>query len=135
MVKKCFIGGIIFLLLSVSIPVTSASSNEDIKVYISAGVLREKWGRVGLGYSITVENKGDDNITGICYVNSTTISGNIIACFVTGFKIGHLMSFGTSGVTILDFHPINLIYFTVIVEDIVVEKSGFEIGPFVFIKK
>jgi hypothetical protein len=135
MVKKWLTVGIIFLLLGMSIPVISASPNEDIKIYISAGVLREKWGRFGLGYCIRVDNKGDQNITGICYVNCTTLSGKIIDCFVAGFNIGHLMGFATKGITIIDCHPLNLIYFTVIVEDLVVTKSGFEIGPFVVIVK
>ncbi|MFH1101972.1 MAG: hypothetical protein V1726_08075 [Methanobacteriota archaeon] len=135
LLRKGLAAGIILLFLGISIPSISASSNEDITIYISAGIFRERYGTFGLGYVVRVYNNGDDNITGVCYVNRTTRFGEIIRCEAISFMISNLISFGTVGVTIFDGHPINLISLTVKVEDRIVTKSGYEIGPFVLIKK
>jgi hypothetical protein len=99
-------------------------------------MLRTKWGRFGLGYSIVVINKGDENIEGVLYVNSTTLTGEKILCSGGHFIIGPLFETGLQGIDLIDSHPFNLIFFTVVLEDVVVvTQSGYEIGPFVFLLK
>ena len=135
LLRKELAVGIILLFLGISIPSISASSNEDITIYISAGIFRERCGTFGLGYVVRVYNNGDDNITGIFYVNRTTRFGEIIRCEAVSFMISHIISFRTVDVNIFDGHPINLISLTVKVRDRIVTKSGYEIGPFVLITK
>ncbi len=127
--------GIILLLLGISIPTLSATSNEDVTISISAGILRKRPGTFGLGFIIRVENNGNDTLTGMCYINRTTRSGDMIRSVEFSFRIDPLIDFGTGGVGIFDGHPINLISFTVRIEDTIVTKSGYEIGPFVLITK
>lgn len=136
--NRCLAVGIILLFVGTCIvPSISASvlSNEDFDIYISAGVVRTRWGRFGLGYSIVIFNKGDVNIEGIFSVNHTTLSGEKLLYSSTHFTIGPRVEIGEKSFTLIDFHPINCIFFTVIVEDVVVTKSGYEIGPFVFLLK
>jgi len=125
LLRKGLAVGIILLFLGISIPSISASSNEDITIYISAGLFRERSSRFGLGYVVRVENNGNDTITGMFYVNRTTRSGEIIRCEEISFMISHIISFGTVGVTIFDGHPINLISLTVKIGDRIVTKSGY----------
>ena len=126
------LGLLLFLGLSIS-PLVNALSEEDFEYYITAGVLRKRWGNVGLGYNVVVVNFGESIISGVCYINQTTLTGESITGFpkVYFFNIGHLVEWGANGFTILDYHPINKIEITLKVEDIMLTKSGYEIGPIV----
>jgi hypothetical protein len=137
MKRKCLAIGIILLFVgTITIPSISASSssNVDFDIYISAGYCREKWGKFGLGWRVVIVNNGDEIIEGVIYVNSTTLSGADILSDCAPFVIAPpVVSIGMGGITLIDCHPVNRILFTVIVEDVVVTKSGYEIGPFVFL--
>jgi hypothetical protein len=134
MLKKCITLGIILLFLGMSVLSICASSNENIKIYISAGQLFPQRERTfGLGYVIGVKNNNDFNITGICYINHITLTGKIFSCERMPIKIPPFWSIELSGI---DFdRPLNLLFFTVEVENITVTKSAFEVGPFVLVKE
>ena len=133
-VNKGLVAGIILLLIGMSIPSTSASSNEDISINISAGMLRKEWGRFGLGYCIVVANHGDEKITGISYVNYSMLSGQHLGSDMVIFTVNplceHVIQTCSSGML-----PVKRMFVTVIVEDVVATKSGYEVGPFVFLLK
>jgi hypothetical protein len=93
-------------------------------------------GKVWSCWSVIIVNNGDEIIEADIYINFTTLSGEEIYCDGGHFIIAPpVISTRIKGIDIVDCHPINRILFTVIVEDVVVTKSGYEIGPFVFLLK
>lgn len=121
----------ILITLLFLIPTYSALYTDDIEYYISAGIARQRWGKIGLGYIVLVRNNGEDNIEGVCYVNQTTLSGEKILNSRTNFMIGPSCEFGKTGFTIINPSIINKIDITLKVENISLSKSGYEIGPIV----
>ena len=119
---------------SKTIPSISALSSENYQTYIGAGIIRKYEGKFGLGWHMIVINTGDTTITGAMYVKTTTLSGEVIcygyydpSSIPPGFEVR------TGGVMLLDFHPINRIDLTVVVENMTYSRSGYEIGPFVLL--
>lgn len=144
--KKIIVIGVILLFLGSSVPAVaktlssiskiplpiSPSSAENYEVYIGAGIISQYEQKFGLGWHISVMNTGDTNITGVTYGEEITLFGKIIGNWSGPFSLkpGIGFSFGTAG---LDYHPINLIYLTVVVENTTYSKSGYGIGPFVLL--
>ena len=109
--KKIIVVGVILLFLGSSVPALaktqsfvsktipsiSASSAEDYKVFIGAGIYREYGGKFGLGSHMTVVNTGDTNVTGVFYKKETTLSGKVIANGSGPFSVLPGMSVGTNG--------------------------------------
>jgi hypothetical protein len=140
--KKMLVLGIVMLVFGSSVPALArtqsslsttistdpASTIEDYKVYIGAGILREHEGKVGFGYHMTVENTGDTNITGFTYENCTTLFGKE---YSNGqpFSLQPQTGFSIGSWVILDFKPITRITLTVIVGNVTYSKTGYEIGP------
>ncbi len=118
---------------SKKIPSISALSFEDYQMYIGAGIIRKYEGKFGLGWHITVKNNGDTTITGAMYDKTTTLFGKVISNGYGPFSVPPGIEIGTGGLMLLDFHPINRIDLTVVVENMTYSRSGYEIGPFVFL--
>ena len=129
--KKILIGSIIAVAIIILIPTYSALHTDDIEYYISAGIARQRWGKIGWGYIVLVRNNGGDTIKGVCYVNRTTLSGEKILNTRGNFTIGPSCEFGEKGFTIIGSPIINKIDITLKVENISLSKSGYEICPIV----
>jgi hypothetical protein len=115
------------------IPPLSTPADENYSVYIGAGVYREHGEIFGFGWVIRIDNTGDTNITGFLYVNETTVFGKAISYFGGPFSLLPGTNTSVGGCSFFDFHPINLIYLTVMVGNMTYVKSGYEIGPFVLL--
>jgi len=103
----------------------------DIEITISAGVIRNKWGNIGFGWVIKVDNNCNHNITGFCIIDYYTLSGDFIRSEMANFHLGPLFVFGYEGINIIDFPPINRLTITVEADSKTASRSGIEIGPFV----
>ena len=136
LIKKGLVFAVILLFLSVSvIPSTPALLDDDVKITISAGVLRKSWGNIGIGLVITVENNCNHNITIFCIVEYYTLSGDFLWNDIANFNLGPSLVWGYEIFTIIDFHPINRLTITVEADNKTASRSGIEIGPFVFLEK
>lgn len=134
--RKSIVIGLMFLYIGMCVsPAFPALSDNDFQVYISAGMLRERWGTFGLGYAIRIENPTYHNISGVHYVNHTTLSGRLFFSEHSTFAIGPGIDIVASGCTLLDFHPINYIHIWVKINESVFTKHGWEIGPFVYLER
>ena len=129
--KKILTGSLVAVAILVLIPTSSALYTDDIEYYISAGIVRQRWGKIGWGYIVIVRNNGEDNIKGVCYVNRTTLSGEKILNSRGNFTIGPNCEYGEQGFTIIGTPIINKIDITLKVENISLSKSGYEICPIV----
>jgi len=121
-----------------SLPTTILSlistSSEEYEVHIGAGIHRLNGeGKFGWGWHTTVKNTGDTNITGFMYDKETTLSGKVISYGSGPFSLVPGMSVSAGTVNLLDFHPITLINLTVVVGNMTYSRSGYGIGPFVFL--
>jgi len=111
----------------------SVSSGEDYEVYIGAGMYREEGdGTFGLGWVMTVNNIGDTNISGVFYMKTMTLSGEVICDEIYPFSLDPLIGVGVGGWTI-ELIPINFINLSVEIGNKTYSKSGYEIGPFVLL--
>lgn len=122
------LGLLLFLGVAVA-PTISAFSNNDYECFITAGIFRERWGRIGFGYSVLVINKGQNTIYGTCFINHTTLSGGKLFFSKGNFTIFSGCDFGVNGFNIYRILNINRIEITLKIEDIIVSKSGYELGP------
>jgi hypothetical protein len=116
-----------------TMPPISPSSAENYEVYIGAGIIRKYEGKFGLGWHMIVKNTGDTTITGAMYDKTTTLFGEVISYQYGPFSIPPGVEIGSGGCMLLDFHPINHIDLTVVVENMTYSRSGYEIGPFVLL--
>ena len=144
--KKIIVVGVILLFLGSGVPCLaktqfsffkipssiSSSQAENYTVYIGAGVNREHGEKFGLGWHMAVENTGDVNISGFEYNKEITLFGKVV-----DNGSGHFFltpgSGSKSASWSIDFHPITFIYLSVVIENITYSKSGYGIGPFVFL--
>lgn len=112
----------------------SVSSGEDYEVYIGAGIHREEGnGTFGLGWVMTVNNIGDTNISGVFYMKTMTLSGEVICDEIYPFSLAYpLIGVSVGGWTI-ELIPINFINLSVEIGNKTYSKSGYEIGPFVLL--
>ncbi len=118
---------------SKKIPSISALSSENYQIYIGAGIIRKYEGKFGLGWHMWVINTGDTTIRGSMDVKTTTLFGEVIGDGYGPFSVPPGIEIGTGGLMLLDFHPINRIDLTVVVENMTYSKSGYEVGPFVLL--
>ena len=118
---------------SEKIPSISALSSENYQMYIGAGFFRKYEGKFGLGWHMIVKNTGDTTITGAMYDKTTTLFGEVICYGYGPFSIPPGFEIGSAGCILYDFHPINRIDLTVVVENMSYSRSGYEIGPFVLL--
>lgn len=148
--KKQLIGisisAVVLLLLGASVPVVArtqssypqtrlssvTASSEEYEVYIGAGIIWQYEQRFGLGWHITVMNNGDTNISGATSSKEMTLFGNIVDNWSEPFSLRPDVGFSI-GSAVIDFHPLTFITLTVVVENITYSKSGYGIGPFVFL--
>jgi len=133
--KKLMVVGIIILLVGMSVPSTAATLNDDVKITISAGFLRQKWGKVGIGLCIEVINKIYNNLSGICIIEYYKISGEFIRKLEVKFELSSNTVFGYSYFNLFDSAKINRLAIKVSVDNTTAIRSGIEIGPFVILEK
>ena len=109
------------------------SSGEDYEVYIGAGMYREYGnGTFGLGWTMTVDNTGDTNISGVFYTKTTKLNGEPLLINMHSFYLYPGWGSGVGGWTI-ELIPINFINLSVEIGNKTYSKSGYEIGPFVLL--
>jgi len=143
LVKKSIAVGIILLfLLSSLIPVVSSNKlnsnrvvhvDDDIEIKIYAGVNGKTKDRMGLGWVISICNNLNETINGTIEISSDNIRGQNVRLELWLFNL----SVYHPPVIFYDIDwihfpfPINTLTITVETVDIIVSRSGIEIGPFV----
>jgi hypothetical protein len=133
MICKGLAVAVILLFICMGVQPVIASSQDDIKINISAGIYRERWGRFGLGWAFIVRNKGEETIFGQCEINYYTLSWDEIRIETGHFYVEPFIDFGYGQINYIDFPPINYITITVEAGGYNISRSGLEIGPFVLL--
>ena len=106
---------------------------DDIDVKIYAGVNGRTQGRMGLGFAISICNNLNETINGTIEISSDNIRGQNVRLELWLFNL----SVYHPPVIFYDIDwihfpfPINTLTITVETVDIIVSRSGIEIGPFV----
>ena len=137
--KELAVGIILIFILSSLIPIVIGNEAEqstliydDIEINIRAGIKGITNGRYGLGWSVIVKNNLNDTFEGTINVTWHTITVKNASNENGTFKLIPYVEFGIKQVDWVHFpFPIMSLTITVKVVDIVVSRSGIEIGPFV----
>ena len=143
MKNNILIWGIILLfLLSSLIPVVSSNKlnsnivvhvDDGIEIKIYAGVNEKTQGRIGLGFAISICNNLNETINGTIEISSDNLRGQNVRFELWSFNLSaYHPAVIFYGIDWIHF-PFPIITLTITVEtvDIIVSRSGIEIGPFV----
>jgi hypothetical protein len=130
---KALAVAVILLFIGFGVQPAIATSQDDIKIYASAGIYRNRWGRFGLGWVLMILNHGNETIFGECEIKYYTLSLDEIRNETGHFSVGPFMGLVYEQINFIDFPPINYINITVEAGGYNISRSGIEIGPFVLL--
>ena len=140
--KELTVGIILIFILSSLIPVVSSNKlnsnrvvhvDDDIEIKIYAGVYSEIEARIGLGWVISICNNLNETINGTIEISSDNLRGQNVRFELWPFNFSaYHPEVILYGIDWIHFpYPIISLTITVKAVDIIVSRSGIEIGPFV----
>ena len=143
--KELTVGIILIFILSSLIPVVSSNKlnsnrvvhvDDDIEIKIYAGVYGRTQGRIGLGWVISISHNLSGNIHFIINLSWYNLRGQNVRFEMYHFNLSPHPPILFKGVEWIHFpYPIMSLTITVKAVDIIVSRSGIEIGPFVIFEK
>jgi hypothetical protein len=133
--KSLLVLGIALLFISINFTQpTSALLQDNVRIRISAGVVRQNFGRFGLGWILFIKNFGREHSVPAYYeYEYFTESGEILGRVSKNVTVGPL---GVQGIgEIKLFFSLEVVYIRIYaeVEGLNASKTGRLFGPFVLI--
>ena len=141
-IKKPLAVGIILLFIGIAYAPSITADNskinnmiyvdDDIEIKIFAGVNEKTNGNYGLGWVVSIKYNQSESIIGTCNITLQTLQGEYIGFSNSTLDLIPNGEIKISGIDWIHFpYPIISLTITVKAVDIIVSRSGIEIGPFV----